>query len=1107
MRLRGRVDGVVAVCAVVLFGFPAAVVWLASRQPVVPAAQGALVPMPEPKPAPALRDVPVLTGAAGARDRRRPIAAAALRTAVDAQIDRLFDERAAARLRRYLRGPPIRPPSAAVTPFSGASYPYRYVGLDGLLDGALPASPRPAEAAAQSRLGALLALAQDAGLHPNAGRVAYAILDRARAAGACDAQLNLAFLLAVSTQAGPEDVGREFVRAEAACPSDPTAPWLHGQWLSVRDRNEGTAAQPGSLAVFARLQRRFPGSAAGWSGQADALLRMAYDASEQGQPFTARSRFARALALYERARSLDRDPELAAGEARALAGRQRYGEAWRVQARAAWATGRPAALQARLVEYLEGAGRFGPAAREARRLAAGARFPHGTALTWSGGTDDEDSREPLSLGAGRLRPVSLVIAPYAPYMEANAPAAVADYAFIPAFRDAPGLTGTARWCPGWARARDLVLAGRAAAALTALPTSFRAARPDEDCSHLDEHIPLLRAVALAEAGRRERAIAAMRGVSRHARRAEAGLYEERQNLWRFAGRWEVAARLTDRWTRATPWNPRAFDRAGEVAFLRGDHAAAARLFGRSARLRREQTTARSVGEAQEAVKQGAALKLAERSSDALRVLENATDIAARALAEANERAYGSADATVVRGFRYDEQPTEITAAAAALYHAHAQAADVLLRRRRFADAIEHYTAAGQHAAGDYGDESFSVEALRNNHAIAEIYRGNGRAARHLANRAVAADPMNPLFLSTAGFALARQGRPVQAGRRYGRAVASDPTLYPAWNDLGVMLARSGRDDDALAAFRRAIGARDDYATAWFNLGVLLERRGLLRAVAAQGALGRAFALEPDLAKRRRQLVTDERLYFTELDLAKPLPPEWDFASSQQQTPLAATGLTLLLLLGLQGARAAGGRGLTGGASKWLDAARRVLARLPGALNSFAPAAVAVAVTIGVFLWQAMRDSEDRLAGLALFALGLIALIALVMRARVLVARRLGVTLVQRGWRPAILVALAAAPFGLPWAPLPIAETDRPEPRVHLAGPVVAAATGLVLLILSAWLHVPLTRSLGIAAIIMAASMLTPVKPLDGGHLAGATGALTAGAALGGTALLVALGLL
>ncbi len=603
---------------------------------------------------------------------------------------------------------------------------------------------------------------------------------------------------------------------------------------------------------------------------------------------------------------------------------------------------------------------------------------------------------------------------------------------------------------------------------------------------------LLAAVAHAEAGDPKRAVVAMRDVKGLGARPRAALYDVRQNLWRFAGRWRAAAKVTAEWVRAAPLDPRAADQAGEVAFLAGDHLRAARLFARSAALSREQTAGWSVAEAHDLVKQGAALRRAGRHAQALAVLGAAADVAARAFASgadtAPEPRFGDADD--VRG---------------TLYHAHMQTADVLLRLHRFADAAEEYVAARRHATVA-GQELQLPEVLDNNEAVEEIYRGNPDAGRRLARRGVAVDPMNPLFLQTEGFALAHLNEPARAAWWYGRAVASDPSLYPAWNDLGVMLERSGRDDDAVAALRRAVAVRPGYATAWFNLGVVLERRGVASALAAQGALGRAFRLDPDLAERKRELVTDERLYFTNLDLSKALPPEWDFASSQQTSPLPATGVALLLLLGLQGARAAGGRGLPGGASKWLEAARDLVARLPRALSSFASAAVAVAATLAVFLWPAFKG-DDGAVGLALLAIGLIALVTMVMRARVLAARRLGVTLRQRGWRPALAVAFAGALAGVPWAPLPVAEPDRPEPRLHLVGPVVAAASGLVLLILGAWLEIPVTRSLGIAAIVMAASMLTPVKPLDGARMQGAAGGLTAGLALGGTALLVALGLL
>ncbi len=41
--------------------------------------------------------------------------------------------------------------------------------------------------------------------------------------------------------------------------------------------------------------------------------------------------------------------------------------------------------------------------------------------------------------------------------------------------------------------------------------------------------------------------------------------------------------------------------------------------------------------------------------------------------------------------------------------------------------------------------------------------------------------------------------------------------------------------------------------------------------------------------------------------------------------------------------------------------------------------------------------------------------------------------------------------------------------------------------MTAWLDIPLTRALAASALVMAASLLTPVKPVDGGALSAAGG--------------------
>lgn len=91
----------------------------------------------------------------------------------------------------------------------------------------------------------------------------------------------------------------------------------------------------------------------------------------------------------------------------------------------------------------------------------------------------------------------------------------------------------------------------------------------------------------------------------------------------------------------------------------------------------------------------------------------------------------------------------------------------------------------------------------------------------------------------------------------------------------------------------------------------------------------------------------------------------------------------------------------------------------------------------------------------------------------------------------------------PWAPFPVARTTDDAPRVHAAAPVALALVGVVLFVESVAFQVPLTRSLAQAALIMVASTLVPVGPLDGAKL-GTTG-LLAGAGVVGAAVLVGLG--
>jgi hypothetical protein len=196
----------------------------------------------------------------------------------------------------------------------------------------------------------------------------------------------------------------------------------------------------------------------------------------------------------------------------------------------------------------------------------------------------------------------------------------------------------------------------------------------------------------------------------------------------------------------------------------------------------------------------------------------------------------------------------------------------------------------------------------------------------------------------------------------------------------------------------------------------------------------------------------------------------------------------------------------GDAQRWVELTREFLGRLPHALASTTGVA-AIAATVIVFVLPLLRSPEASLTSAILLVLGVGILIVIVLRSRVLVARRAGVTLRQRGWPPGIVGGLGLAGLlGLAWAPLPVAETSRPATAVHWIGPIATGAAALCLLTLGVALEVPTTMALGSAALVMTASLLTPIEPVDGAIVAKGPGGLIGSIAALGTALFLLLGL-
>ena len=145
-----------------------------------------------------------------------------------------------------------------------------------------------------------------------------------------------------------------------------------------------------------------------------------------------------------------------------------------------------------------------------------------------------------------------------------------------------------------------------------------------------------------------------------------------------------------------------------------------------------------------------------------------------------------------------------------------------------------------------------------------------------------------------------------------------------------------------------------------------------------------------------------------------------------------------------------------------------------------------------------------------YTAGVVVLALVAVGARVILARRNHIAATHESWSPALAVGLVTGAAGLPWAPLPVVKADgkadkKDSAKVHLAAPITLAVLSALLFAESAWLHTPVTQSWAVAALIMSASTLLPVGPLDGAQL-GKAGVLAATGVIGG-ALLVGLGLI
>lgn len=983
-------------------------------------------------------------------------------------------------------------PSSPVGYGSGhTEYPYRYPRLESVLDAASPAQ----FAAGATSLGAALTVlaaqpfdafsGKDLFVNLNAGPAAYGVLDRARESGSCEPELDLLLLLASDDLTTAEILGQEEKRTEVACPHDPTAGWLVGESqlrnvplsLAATGLSADTVVNVRTATTaFADLATHYPADVGVAAGLADSYLRAGTHLLSS-KPFTARQDLRHAVVQYNRVSALGDPSDAAVGIGRALIGLGESATAERLLRPYAQSSPARGGLLELLISADESAHDFRAAETDAKQLEqlGTSAYPDGVAL-FPEPTDHsistlDDAALPLSFGAGRLTSLSTSL-----LAKGGAGGSVRDLSFIPQYRDDPGVTSTQPDCASWTWRRDAILNGHAAQALNGWPDAFTSVRPGGGgCFAYDS----LRQIAQAEAGQR---------VDQAESTADQ-VADARQNLWRWAGNLSAAQKVAEQWQAATgDKNATAALRLGEIDYLMHRYNDAAGGFALAARRSRLVAPRNDLAVAQAQLDRGAALLAAGRPTEGVQILRPLDQLGTAGFAYQNSQSAGSSDAL---------------AFATVSYFACEQLADYERETGDLHAAVEDYTTTLSWSDQVTRGSGVRPEVLNNNAALAYLGLGQASTAAGLESKALASDGQDPAFLMTAGFIADRAGNVAKAAHYDRQALASDPGAFPAANDLGVELSRQHRDESAVSALRQAVGANPSYALGWFNLGVLESKRGPAHMLAAQGALAKAYTLDPSLKGRRHQMTIDASVYRTALDLSKPLPPKWSFAQLSRPAPAGAAGLLALVVLGF-GLAKASNRGGSAVAERWVDpmSARLDSVRL---LTRFRHPALALAATVITFLLAYLRHSGGP-TELVAYLVGVLVLAVAAMAARYTLAILRGVPLQQVSWMPGIVFGLVAGALGLPWAPLPVIQDSRgDDPRLHLAAPLTLAALSLALFIESAGLHTPITQQWAVAALIMAASTLLPVGPLDGAHL-GKAGIVT-GAGIVGGALLVGLGLI
>lgn len=978
--------------------------------------------------------------------------------------------------------------------YAEATYPYSYPVSDAVIAGHLDPDAVLANPGAVVELAGLLAVlattrTEELTEGPAAAATAYSLLSAARQVDeTCDSALTLLYVVSLGDRPHLDAIDQETDRATRACgPEDAMPSLVRAHWLSrhasVVERLAAPRVEPSRIRREARaawldVQERFPASPWGFAGLADLEARWADQAAGVGaSPFQVLAWRREALASYAAASSLVDDPLL---ESRAAEVLVQVGEEDAALARASTAVDElPEDVVARMAlsDVLAAAGDHEAAADSVEvELALAPPWWLGFGAT----TSSDLYRDYLQ----RVVPAVFVVDAS---VGAYGGGFVSDLGFLPQSRT----QFAAPECRRDVRVRELMRAGRLADAATAL------AAPPPASSGLAQLC--LGGSVDAFLSTLGPALEVLDGSS-----TDPASYELAQDFLRDAGDLEGAQDVASAWVEAQPGDGLAHQRLAEIHLLAGDPERARTELETALPLLRAAAAAYDVINATFEPNPVKDLAVAELQ---LGLSLERQDSPGEALAH-----YTAAVAALVplQEAAAEFPPASGTYPGDLEAYAHSQAGAVLSARDQPERAIEEYRLAV--AAGTPyepfqvwtpDDEQYLTEALpggalsgaqANNLSLLLSLDGQDDEAIAMAEAALFEDPASSVFTDTLAFAHQRAGQVDEAIAAYRRVVHADPTAYVSANNLGVLLAEAGEPEEAEVWFREAVAVKPGYAQAWHHLGsVLGESWSPAAYVASQAAHAEAVRLDSSFRDVEPGYAMDAQVRDLDLDVSRPLDPDWQFATSVEDRGTSFTAILLVLVL-LRVAWSLGLDTVIGrGAEGVLERGGR-LSFLATTLPAWGAGVLCVALLTGTLLAKGLGWAAILVA---LCAVGLVT-VPLVLRGQ---AR-------HRSWVPAMAVGVALAPLGSPFVPYPNLVASRQRPtrwRVHL--PALVASAALVAFALeSALVGTPVAHRMTALCAVVLASVLVPVPPLDGARLTNRAYGLVAAVVLGGLTVALSVGL-